>query len=73
MHWHRLAVDPYAGPVYTTGLRKRLPDYEEHGLFLAGMFSPPNYPERSMNGSVVAGQGSGKEGSCEVPGCVRPR
>ncbi|MDI3506692.1 MAG: hypothetical protein PWQ69_672 [Methanomicrobiaceae archaeon] len=56
VHWHRLAVDPYAGPVYTTGLRKRLPDYEEHGLFMAGMFSPPNYPERSMNGSVIAGQ-----------------
>ncbi|MDV2481698.1 NAD(P)/FAD-dependent oxidoreductase [Methanoculleus sp. Wushi-C6] len=56
VHWHRLAVDPYAGPVYTTGLRDRLPPYEKHGLFLAGMFSPPNYPERSMNGSVVAGQ-----------------
>jgi len=56
VHWHRLTVDPYAGPVYTTGLRSRLPAYEEHGLFLAGMFSPPNYPERSMNGSVVAGQ-----------------
>ncbi len=54
--WHRLAVDPYAGPVYTTGLRDRLPAYEEHGLFLAGMFSPPNYPERSMNGSVIAGE-----------------
>lgn len=56
VRWHRLAVDPYAGPVYTTGLRDRLPAYEEHGLFLAGMFSPPNYPERSMNGSVVAGE-----------------
>jgi len=56
VHWHHLAVDPYAGPVYTTGLRKRLPHYEEHGLFMAGMFSPPNYPERSMNGSVIAGQ-----------------
>ncbi|WP_292519924.1 NAD(P)/FAD-dependent oxidoreductase [Methanoculleus sp.] len=56
VHWHRLAVDPYAGPVYTTGLKDRLPAYEEHGLFLAGMFSPPNYPERSMNGSVIAGQ-----------------
>ncbi len=56
VHWHRLAVDPYAGPVYTTGLRDRLPPYEEHDLFLAGMFSPPNYPERSMNGSVAAGK-----------------
>ena len=56
VHWHRLAVDPYAGPIYTTGLGARLPAYEEHGLFLAGMFSPPNYPERSMNGSVIAGE-----------------
>jgi protoporphyrinogen oxidase len=54
INWHRMAVDPYAGPIYTTGLRNRLPRYEEHGLFLAGMFSPPNYPERSMDGSVTA-------------------
>ncbi|HPZ14921.1 MAG TPA: amine oxidase, partial [Bacillota bacterium] len=32
-----------------------IPAYEKHGLYLAGMFSPPNYPERSMNGSIVAG------------------
>ena len=56
VNWHRLEVDPYAGPVYTTGLRRRRPDYEEQGLLLAGMFAPPNYPERSMNGSVVAGE-----------------
>jgi protoporphyrinogen oxidase len=54
LNWQRMAVDRYAGPIYTTGLRDRLPGYEEHGLFLAGMFSPPNYPERSMNGSVAA-------------------
>ncbi|NLA38254.1 MAG: NAD(P)/FAD-dependent oxidoreductase [Methanomicrobiales archaeon] len=56
IHWHRFAIDPHAGPIYTTGLGARLPSYEEHGLFLAGMFSPPNYPERSMNGSVIAGE-----------------
>jgi hypothetical protein len=32
-----------------------MPAYEEKGLFLAGMFSPPNYPERSMEGSLIAG------------------
>lgn len=67
VHWHRLAVDRYAGPVYTTGLRDRLPAYEEHGLFLAGMFSPPNYPERSMNGSVVAGQEAAKRVLARFP------
>ena len=27
----------------------------DDGLYLAGMFSEANYPERSMNGSVRAG------------------
>jgi len=54
IHWHRMAIDPCAGPVYTTGLKQRLPAYEQHGLYTAGMFSPPNYPERSMEGSIVA-------------------
>ena len=67
VHWHRLTVDPHAGPVYTTGLRSRLPAYEEHGLFLAGMFSPPNYPERSMNGSVVAGKEAAKRVLARYP------
>lgn len=55
VHWERMAVDPYAGPLYVTGYRKMIPDYESHGLFIAGMFSRPNYPERSMEGSVRAG------------------
>jgi protoporphyrinogen oxidase len=54
VHWQRMAVDRYAGPVYTKGYRHLIPDYEAHGLFMAGMFSPPNYPERSMEGSIVA-------------------
>jgi protoporphyrinogen oxidase len=55
VHWQRLAVEPLAGPVYTTGYRKLMPEYARDGLFFAGMFSPPNYPERSMNGAVIAG------------------
>lgn len=55
VHWQRLAVEPLAGPVYTTGYRKLIPEYARDGLFFAGMFSPPNYPERSMNGAVIAG------------------
>jgi protoporphyrinogen oxidase len=56
IHWSELAVDRFAGPVYTTGFADLIPEYEKHGLYLAGMFSPPNYPERSMEGSIVAGQ-----------------
>jgi protoporphyrinogen oxidase len=55
IHWSKMAVDPWAGPVYTTGYRSLIPAYEQHGLFMAGMFSPTNYPERSMEGSIRAG------------------
>ncbi len=55
VRWRRMAVDPFAGPVYTLGYRSKIPDYEHGGLFMAGMFSLPNYPERSMEGSVRAG------------------
>ncbi|MDD1697454.1 MAG: NAD(P)/FAD-dependent oxidoreductase [Methanoregula sp.] len=55
IHWYKMAVDPWAGPVYTTGYRSVIPAFEHQGLFMAGMFSPTNYPERSMEGSVRAG------------------
>lgn len=55
IRWTRLAVEPCAGPVYVTGYRKGIPRYCEKGLILAGMFSEPNYPERSMEGSIRAG------------------
>lgn len=55
IRWHRMAVDPWAGPVYTTGYRKLIPAYHGKGLYQAGMFSMTNYPERSMEGSIRAG------------------
>ena len=55
IHWSRITVDPWAGPVYTTGYRSLIPAYERHGMYLAGMFSDENYPERSMEGSILAG------------------
>lgn len=55
IHWSELAVEHFAGPVYTTGFSRLIPGYEERGLYLAGMFSHPNYPERSMEGSIIAG------------------
>jgi protoporphyrinogen oxidase len=65
IHWYKMAVDPWAGPVYTTGYRDLIPAYENRGLFMAGMFSRTNYPERSMEGSIRAGS--------EVAECIRTR
>jgi protoporphyrinogen oxidase len=65
IRWHRIAVDPWAGPVYTTGYKSLIPAYENQGLFMAGMFSNTNYPERSMEGSIRAG--------IEVAACIRGR
>ena len=65
IHWYKMAVDPWAGPVYTTGYRGLIPAYEHQGLFMAGMFSPANYPERSMEGSIRAGS--------DVADCIRTR
>jgi protoporphyrinogen oxidase len=65
IHWHKMAIDPLAGPVYTTGYRSLIPAYEQNGLYLAGMFSQPNYPERSMEGSIRAGQ--------DVAACINKR
>jgi protoporphyrinogen oxidase len=57
IHWHRLRIEPAAGPVYVTGYRARIPSSNPApALFIAGMFSSANYPERSMEGSVVAGE-----------------
>jgi protoporphyrinogen oxidase len=53
--WADLAVDPYAGPLYITGYKKRMNAQCLPNLFIAGMHSPENYPERSIEGSVSAG------------------
>jgi protoporphyrinogen oxidase len=53
----------WAGPVYKLGYRPLPYETMIKGLYLAGMFSPPNYPERSMNGCVRAAQ--------EVCSCLR--
>jgi protoporphyrinogen oxidase len=65
IHWHRMAVDPWAGPVYTTGYGSLIPGYEQSGLFMAGMFSKTNYPERSMEGSIRAG--------LDIAACIKTR
>lgn len=55
--WWRLRRDMDTAPVYEVGYGKKIFPYgtKIKGLYLAGMFSEANYPERSMNGSVLAG------------------
>lgn len=55
--WWRLRRDIDTAPVYEIGYGKKILPFETtiKGLFLAGMFSDSNYPERSMNGSILAG------------------
>ena len=57
VRWTKLYRRIDTAPVYEQGyLEKVLPfDAGPSGLYLAGMFSSSNYPERSMNGSVKAG------------------
>ncbi len=57
VHWWELGRDAQTAPVYETGYADRMLPYKTNidGLYLAGMFSEANYPERSMNGSIKAG------------------
>lgn len=57
IHWAKLFRRMDTAPVYEQGyLEKVLPFAAgPSGLYLAGMFSSTNYPERSMNGSIKAG------------------
>ncbi len=54
--WIKVFRAKYSGPIYEKGyLRKVTPYKIADGFYLAGMTSKPNYPERSMNGSIKAG------------------
>lgn len=53
--WAKLSRELYAGPIYDLNYSYLPYASEIKGLYLAGMFSEPNYPERSMNGSIKAG------------------
>ena len=54
--WWRVFRAKYSGPVYEKGYIKRITPYRiSSNFYIAGMTSEPNYPERSMNGSLKAG------------------
>ena len=61
--WWKLARDMCTAPIYETGYRKKILPYKApiKNLYLAGIFSHPNYPERSMNGSIKAGLACARE------------
>jgi protoporphyrinogen oxidase len=60
--WHKLAIEPYAGPLYKTGYQTQIQNKNSAPRFFeAGMFSVENYPERSLNGSVMAGEAVARE------------
>ncbi len=58
VRWVKLFRAKYSGPVYETGYLKKMTPYRTgvEGFYVAGMTSEPNYPERSMNGSIKAGK-----------------
>ena len=57
VRWIKVFKARYSAPIYETGYLKKIVPYRTKlkGFYLAGMFSKPNYPERSMNGSIKAG------------------
>jgi len=57
VRWAKLYRRIDTAPVYEKGYLKNVLPFAAgpSGLYLAGMFSSSNYPERSLNGSVKAG------------------
>ncbi len=58
INWWHLTRTLDAGPIYKVGFKELIKPYntEIDGLYIAGMFSKANYPERSIEGSVIAGK-----------------
>lgn len=56
VRWTEVFKAKYSGPIYERGYASKITPYRiADGFYLAGMTSRPNYPERSMNGSIRAG------------------
>ncbi|MEM2086319.1 MAG: NAD(P)/FAD-dependent oxidoreductase [Archaeoglobaceae archaeon] len=57
VNWIKISKAKYSSPIYEKGFLKKITPYKVHeGFYIAGMTSKPNYPERSMNGSLRAGK-----------------
>ncbi|WP_435197200.1 NAD(P)/FAD-dependent oxidoreductase [Natronomonas sp. EA1] len=59
VNWMKIARNPRTAPVYERGYLEKVVPYElsevTEGLYYAGMASRAQYPERSLNGAIVAG------------------
>jgi len=57
INWIKIFKAKYSGPLFEKGYLKKITPYRTklEGFYVAGMTSRPNYPERSMNGSIKAG------------------
>lgn len=57
VNWIRIFKAKYSSPIYEKGFIRKITPYRVYnGFYIAGMTSKPNYPERSMNGSLKAGK-----------------
>ncbi|MCS7130450.1 MAG: FAD-dependent oxidoreductase, partial [Archaeoglobaceae archaeon] len=57
VNWIKVFKAKYSSPIYEKGFIKKITPYKVHeSFYIAGMTSKPNYPERSMNGSLKAGK-----------------
>lgn len=57
LKWIKIFRAKFSSPIYETGFLKKITPYKIcEGFYIAGMTSRPNYPERSMNGSLIAGK-----------------
>lgn len=57
VNWMKIFKAKYSSPIYERGFLKKITPYRvREGFYMAGMTSRPNYPERSMNGSLRAGR-----------------
>lgn len=55
--WIKIFKAKHSSPIYEKGFLKKITPYRvSDGFYIAGMTSRPNYPERSMNGSLKAGR-----------------
>ena len=60
VNWVRTARNPRTAPIYERGYLETVVPYDlaepvAEGVYYAGMASRAQYPERSLNGGVVAG------------------
>ncbi|MEM1578921.1 MAG: NAD(P)/FAD-dependent oxidoreductase [Archaeoglobaceae archaeon] len=57
LNWVKVFKAKFSSPIYEKGFIGKITPYKVYnGFYIAGMTSRPNYPERSMNGSLIAGK-----------------